>query len=84
MHSSTGRWAYQGFPKTDICPQVTVEALESFSWGQKKAPSPFATALLCVVLRRLEALAGEIAEVGVLQLPSSKGGSGRAAPPRRM
>ena len=52
------------------------------SLGQKKRPSPFATAHLCAVLRRFEDLADDIAAVDVTLLTSSKGGTGLALPPR--
>jgi len=56
----------------------------SFSFGQKKLPSAWATARLGVVLRRLDDLAADVAAVDVGALGSSRGGSGTAVPPRRL
>ncbi|HET6533620.1 MAG TPA: hypothetical protein VFH03_23780 [Actinoplanes sp.] len=52
-----------------------------FSFGQKKAPSGFATARLLAVLHRVDDLAGDAAAVDVTALGSSKGGAGTARPP---
>lgn len=65
-----------------VTPRSVRRGFEGYSFGQKKRPSAWATARLCVVLRRVDALADEIAAVDVLSLPSSKGGSGTALPPR--
>jgi len=65
-----------------VVPRSAYRAFPSFCFGQKKAPSPVATALLSAVLRRLDELAGEIGAVDVLALGSSKGGSGTPLPPR--
>jgi len=66
-----------------VTPRSCYRGFEGFSFGQKKAPSAFATARLSVVLRRFGELTPEIATVNVLALGSSKGGSGIALPPRR-
>ena len=73
--------AYNVSPEGTVTPRSIRRGFESFSFGQKKLPSAWATARLCVVLRRVEELAGEIADVDVLSLPSSKGGAGTARPP---
>ncbi len=65
-----------------VTPLSARRGFELHSFGQKKAPSPWATARLCVVLRRVEDLADDIAAVDVLALGSSKGGSGTPLPPR--
>jgi hypothetical protein len=52
------------------------------AFGQKKRPSPFATARVLAVLRPFEDLADEIASVDVLALDSSKGGTGTPIGPR--
>jgi hypothetical protein len=65
-----------------VTPKSVRRGFESFSFGQKKRPSAWATARLCVVLRRVEELSEDIAAVDVLALSSSKGGSGTAVPPR--
>ena len=44
------------------------------SFGQKKVPSPFATARLVAALRRFSELADEIAEVDVTTLAGSEAG----------
>lgn len=67
-----------------VTPQSCYRGFEGFSFGQKKRPSPFATALIATVLRRFDPLADEIAAIDVLALGSSKGGSGTARPPRRL
>lgn len=64
-----------------VTPRSCFKGFERHSFGQKKQPSPFATACLAAVVRRLDALAPLVAEVDVLALPSSKGGSGIALPP---
>lgn len=64
-----------------VVPRSCFKGYESFSFGQKKKASPFATARVAVALRRLNALADEIESVDVLGLPSSKGGTGTALPP---
>ncbi|MGZ8771346.1 MAG: hypothetical protein ACXWXJ_10140, partial [Aeromicrobium sp.] len=53
----------------------------TYSFGQKKRPSPLATALLHAVLHRIDDLAPAAAGIDVRLLTSSKGGSGIAVPP---
>jgi hypothetical protein len=65
-----------------VVPKSCYRGFETFSFGQKKLPSPFATARLCAVLRRFDELTPAIAAVDVTSLASSKGGTGRALPPR--
>jgi hypothetical protein len=64
-----------------VIPGSCFKGFEAHSFGQKKAASPFATARLCVVLRRLSSLSEEIAAVDVGRLGSSKGGTGTPVPP---
>ena len=64
-------------------PGACTAGYEQFSFGNKDAPSPFATARVVTVLARLSDLAEEIAAVDVKALPSSKGGSGVAVPPEQ-
>lgn len=64
-----------------VVPRSTYRGYEDHSFGQKKAPSPFATAQLLVVLHRVDALAPDAAAVDVTALTSSKGGAGVALPP---
>jgi hypothetical protein len=64
-----------------VTPRSTYRGFETFSFGQKKRPSPLATALLLAALRRLDDLAPVAATVKIDALASSKGGRGTAAPP---
>jgi len=64
-----------------VVPRSCFQGFDGFSFGQKKSPSAFATARLCILLRRLDALAGDIAAVDVRTLSSSKGGKGISIPP---
>jgi hypothetical protein len=75
--------AYNVGPDGMVTPLSARRGFEQLSFGQKKAPSAWATARLCVVVRRFEELAPEIAAVDVLELGSSKGGTGTPAPPKR-
>jgi hypothetical protein len=65
-----------------VRPQSTFRGFEDHSFGQKKAASPFATAKVVSVLACFTGLAGDVAQVDVLALPSARGGSGTAQPPR--
>lgn len=73
--------AYNVSPEGTVTPRSTYRGFETFSFGQKERPSPFATALLLAVLRRLDDLAPAAAAVDVGALASSKGGRGTAVPP---
>lgn len=64
-----------------VVPRSTYRGFVAFSFGQKRQPSAFATALLLTVLHRVDALAAEALAVDLTSLTSSKGGSGRAVPP---
>lgn len=74
--------AYNFDDQGRVVPRRTYRGFESYSFGQKKTPSPFATARALAALARLADLAEEIAAVDVTALPSSKGGSGTPVPPR--
>jgi hypothetical protein len=76
--------AYNVGPDGKVIPRSCFKGFEGFSFGQKKSPSAFATARLCIILRRLGSLAGDIAAVDVRALTSSKGGAGTAVPPSRL
>lgn len=65
-----------------VTPQSCYRGFEDYSFGQKKRPSPFATARLLQVLRRFDDLSDEAAAVDVTTLASSKGGTGTARPPK--
>ena len=66
-----------------VVPGSSFRGFGGFSFGQKKAPSPFATARLLATLAPYDDLVSEAAGVDVSALGSSKGGSGTAVPPRR-
>lgn len=74
--------AYNVSSDGTVTPLSTFKGFEAYSFGQKRHPSPFATALLWAALKRLEPIAEQIAAVDVLALASSKGGTGVAMPPR--
>ncbi len=65
-----------------VTPRSCYRGFEGFSFGQKKQPSPFATARLATVARRFGDLAQDAAGVDVLQLGSSKGGTGTPVAPK--
>ena len=65
-----------------VTPHSTYWGFERHSFGQKRQPSPFATALLLAAVRRVDALAPEVARVDVSALGSSKGGTGQPVAPR--
>ena len=65
-----------------VTPRRCSRGFEAYSFGQKRRPSPYATARVAAVLRPLSAIADEIRAVDVLELTSSKGGSGTPRPPR--
>jgi hypothetical protein len=73
--------AYNADDAGRVTPRSTFRGFEDHSFGQKKEPSAFATALLLTVLRRLEDLAPDVRAVDVRTLTSSKGGTGVAMPP---
>ena len=75
--------AYNVAADGTVTPQSCYRGFETYSFGQKKQPSPFATARLLQVLHRLDDLAEEAADVDVAVLGSSKGGTGTARPPKR-
>jgi len=66
-----------------VTPRSCYRGFEGFSFGQKKQPSPLATAWLLAVVRRLGDLADEASRIDVRVLGSSKGGAGTPKPPRR-
>jgi hypothetical protein len=65
-----------------VTPQSCFKGFESFSFGQKREPSAWATARVCAVLRRFDILADDVRTIDVRSLGSSKGGTGTAKPPR--
>lgn len=73
--------AYNFSADGTVTPRAAYRGFGDWSFGQKQSPSPFATALLLTALHRVSDLAPAAAEVDVGALPSSKGGTGRAAPP---
>jgi hypothetical protein len=75
---------YNVSPDGVVIPRSARQGFGSFSFGQKRLPSAWATARLGVVLRRFDDLAGDVAAVDVAGLASSRGGTGTAVPPRRL
>lgn len=75
--------AYNFAEDGTVTPRRTYRGFESFSFGQKRDPSPFATARCLTALSRVSDLAEDIAAVDVEALPSSQSGRGSAMPPRR-
>jgi hypothetical protein len=73
---------YNVSPDATVTPLSAFKGFEAYSFGQKKRPSPLATALVWAALKRLEPLAGQIAAVDPLTLGSSKGGTGTPLPPQ--
>jgi hypothetical protein len=75
--------AYNVDDRGRVVPGSAFRGFQEFSFGQKKAPSPFATARLLATLAPFDELTGDAAAVDVSALGSSKGGSGTVVPPRR-
>lgn len=74
--------AYNVDPVTGtVTPRSCYRGFEGFSFGQKKVPSPYATARLLSVLTLVDDLTELIAAVDVRALSSSKGGAGTALGP---
>jgi hypothetical protein len=69
-------------PDGRVTPRSCYRGFEAFSFGQKKRPSPFATARVWAVLRPFQGLAAQIEAVDLPGLGSSRGGSGQAVGPR--
>ncbi len=64
-----------------VTPRSAMRGFDAWSFGQKKLPSPYATARVAAVLRLLGGIADAIRAVDVTTLASSKGGSGTPRPP---
>jgi hypothetical protein len=73
--------AYNIGPDGRVTPRSAYRSIGSFSFGQKKRPSAFATARVLATLSAYDDLVDEVAAVDVTSLPSSKGGAGTAVPP---
>ncbi len=74
--------AYNTDPGGRVVPRSIYRGFDQYSFGQKKRPSPIATAWVCAALRSFDALSERAASVDVNRLVSAKGGAGVAAPPR--
>ena len=74
---------YNTTPQGQVIPRSAYRGFEAYSFGQKKHPSPYATARLLAILHRLDDLAPSALAVDVTALTSSKGGAGHALPPPR-
>ena len=73
--------AYNVSTDATVTPRSTYRGFERHSFGRKRQPSPFATALLLTAVRRVDELAPEVLRVDITALGSSKGGSGQAVAP---
>ena len=74
--------AYNVAPDGTVTPRSVYRGFTRYSFGQKKHPSPIATALVAAVVRRFSDLADDIAQIDVTRLGSSKGGTGTPVAPR--
>jgi hypothetical protein len=74
--------AYTVSADATVTPRSVYRGFERHSFGQKREPSPLATALLLAAVRRVDGLAPEVLRVDVGALGSSKGGSGQPVAPR--
>ena len=73
--------AYNASGDGRVSPRTAYRGFEEFSFGQKKQPSPFATARVLSTLSRYDELVDDAAAVDVTTLSSSRGGTGTAVPP---
>jgi hypothetical protein len=74
--------AYNVSSDGTVTPRSVYRGFQRSSFGQKKRPSPIATALLAAVIRRFSDLTDDAMRVDVTRLGSSKGGSGIPVAPR--
>jgi hypothetical protein len=74
--------AYNLSSDGSVTPKSVYRGFEEFSFGQKKQPSPIATALLLCLVRRFTDLTDDVAKVDITRLASSKGGTGTPRPPQ--
>lgn len=75
--------AYNTDSQGRVKPRRVHRGYERFSFADKSAASPFATARVLAALVRVADLAEEIAAVDVESLASSTGGSGTVLPPEK-
>lgn len=73
--------AYNIGPDGRVTPRSCYRGFEAHSFGQKRRPSPFATARIAALVRRFEPIAAEVAGIDPARLSSSRGGTGTPAPP---
>lgn len=73
--------AYNVAADGTVTPRSCFKGFETFSFGQRKQPSPFATAHLSRTVAAYGELADEVTEVDVMALASSRG-SGRPVGPK--
>jgi len=74
--------AYVVSPDGTVTPRSCYKGFERQSFGQKKRPSPFATARVLAVLEPFAGLAPEIGAVDPRALGGAKGGAGTPVPPK--
>ncbi len=75
--------AYNTDSEGRVKPRRVHRGYERFSFADKSAASPFATARVLAALVRVADLADEIAAIDVESLASSTGGSGTVLPPEK-
>jgi hypothetical protein len=75
--------AYNCDPSARVTPRSCYQGFEGFSFGQKKRPSPFATARLAAVVKRLDDLADDAARIDVPALGGGPGSHSRPVSPGR-
>ena len=74
--------AYNADSDGRVVPRSIYRGFDDFSFGQKKKPSPIATAWVCAALRSFDVIGDTAAAVDVTRLGSAKGGTGVPVPPR--
>ena len=74
--------AYNTSPDGRVVPRSVFRGFGEYSFGQKKEPSPIATAWVCAALRSFTMISDAAASVDVTRLGSAKGGTGVTVPPR--
>ena len=74
--------AYAVSPDGTVTPRSCYKGFEQHSFGQKKRPSPFATARVLAVLAPFADLAPDVRAVDPRALGSAKGGTGAPLPPK--
>lgn len=74
--------AYNVAEDGTVTPRSVYRGFAGSCYGQKRAPSPIATARLAAVVVPFASLVEDVADIDVRRLASAKGGSGNPRPPR--